>query len=377
MSEKKGKDREALSAIQSELSTGMGLPKCQKCGCMKEALENLQSALPSIKMTSSSNLSRDIEGWVSQMEPIKYACLGCEYCYPAVAMNEFNESFSAVAAVKQPGCAFEVGGESWPFVAGEYFAFCHGSECPVAVSTLGDVDLTERLAKIKPRELCIVGKTETENIGVDKLIKNVITNSTIRFLLLAGNESKGHRPGNTVLALSAHGVDEKMRVIDAVGKRPILRNVNRDEVEAFRKQVQVADMIGCEDETLIVEKLKELSRVSSSSCGCQKPVEETPLTEASSVPVIQAKDPSTIQMDKAGYFVIFPQRERKVIIVEHYSYDNTLLRIVEGKDARSIYSTCLEKKWVTLLSHAAYLAKELEKAELSMKFGFKYVQDGA
>jgi dihydropteroate synthase len=29
------------------------------------------------------------------------------------------------------------------------------------------------------------------------------------------------------------------------------------------------------------------------------------------------------------------------------------------------------------MNHAAYLVKELAKAELSMELGFKYVQDGA
>jgi tetrahydromethanopterin S-methyltransferase subunit A len=82
-------------------------------------------------------------------------------------------------------------------------------------------------------------------------------------------------------------------------------------------------------------------------------------------------------MDKAGYFVIIPQPEKRVIIVEHYSYDNKLLRIIEGKDARSIYHTIIENGWVTELSHAAYLGKELAKAELSLKLGFKYVQDAA
>jgi tetrahydromethanopterin S-methyltransferase subunit A len=36
----------------------------------------------------------------------------------------------------------------------------------VAVSTLASVSLTEQLAAARPKELCIVGKTETENIGI-------------------------------------------------------------------------------------------------------------------------------------------------------------------------------------------------------------------
>ncbi len=82
-------------------------------------------------------------------------------------------------------------------------------------------------------------------------------------------------------------------------------------------------------------------------------------------------------MDKAGYFVVLPLADKGTISVEHYSYDNTLLRIIEGRSARSLYSTLVANGWVSELSHAAYLGKELAKAELSLEHGFKYVQDGA
>jgi len=42
-----------------------------------------------------------------------------------------------------------------------------------------------------------------------------------------------------------------------------------------------------------------------------------------------------------------------------------------------IYWTIIENGWVCEMSHAAYLGKELTKAEMSMKLGFKYVQDKA
>lgn len=82
-------------------------------------------------------------------------------------------------------------------------------------------------------------------------------------------------------------------------------------------------------------------------------------------------------MDRAGYFVIIPQQEKGIIVVEHYSYDNRLLRVIEGKDARSIYSTVIENGWIMQLSHAAYLGAELAKAEISIKLGLEYIQGAA
>lgn len=373
-------DGEVINKINSEMNEGINLLKCQQCGCMKETLETLKSDFPS-----------EVDRWEKKMIPIKYSCLGCAHCYPAVAINLFNEAFPENTN-SQLECAFEVKEDKWPYVAGEYYAFCGGDYCPVAVSTLGDTELADRLSQNHPKELCIVGKTETENIGVDKVIKNTITNPTIKYLLLVGQEPKGHKSGETFVALSKNGVDEKMRVIGSTGKKPILRNVSVEEIDSFRKQVEVVDLIGCSDDNLIINKIKELAVLvplekeksfpQKSDCGCSncnddESVELSDETAIKKVELINAKEPSNIIMDKAGYFVILPIPGKNIINVEHYSYDNTLLRVIEGKDARSIYWTIIENKWVTFLSHAAYLGKELEKAELSLKLGFKYVQDGA
>jgi tetrahydromethanopterin S-methyltransferase subunit A len=72
-----------------------------------------------------------------------------------------------------------------------------------------------------------------------------------------------------------------------------------------------------------------------------------------------------------------PSKKKSSILVEHYSYDNKLLRKLEGKSSRDIYLTIITNKWVSELGHAAYLGKELARAELSIKKGFKFVQDGA
>ncbi len=69
--------------------------------------------------------------------------------------------------------------------------------------------------------------------------------------------------------------------------------------------------------------------------------------------------------------------DKEMITVEHYAYDHTLLRVIEGSTARALYTPIIVDGWVTELSHAAYMGKELAKAELSIQYGFKYVQDGA
>ena len=84
-----------------------------------------------------------------------------------------------------------------------------------------------------------------------------------------------------------------------------------------------------------------------------------------------------VVMDKAGYFVILPLADKGIIYVEHYGYDNTLLRVIEGATARALCKTIVANGWVSELNHAAYLGRELTKAELSLTHGLAFLQDGA
>lgn len=364
-----------LQTAMTELNTGMVLAKCQKCGCMADALKNLVSALPALHDENAAALAQNVAGYLQRMRPIQYSCLGCEHCYPAVAQNSLALAFPSFEQAADLSCDFRLRDNEWPPIVGEYFVV--DKACTVAVSTLSSVPLAEELAQRKPRGLAIVGKTETENIGIDKVIKNIIASPTLRYLIVAGIEPKGHLTGQTLLALAKNGVDEKGRVIDSAGKRPILRNVSTAEINAFREQVQVIDMLGCENVEEISAQVEELAQQMMAPCSCSECGGQA-LVTITTAPKVTVGEPSEIvTMDKAGYFVVLPLADRGVINVEHYSYENTLLRVIEGKNARAIYHAIVKENWVTELSHAAYLGKELAKAELSLQHGFKYIQDGA
>ncbi len=104
----------------------------------------------------------------------------------------------------------------WPHVPGTYFVA--DPNAPVAVTTLGSVPLAKDVFTAKPEGLCIVGKVETENIGIEKIIKNILSNTAIRFLVCAGNEPPKHLTGATFLALFKNGVDDKGRIIGSPGR---------------------------------------------------------------------------------------------------------------------------------------------------------------
>lgn len=370
------KKEEVLRGLLRETGSGMRLEKCRKCGCMKDALESCRGALPRFGAGERPRWRRAVKTWLAQMKPVEYACLGCRHCFGAEASNALAEAFPAdnSSAAEAPAVAAN---DAWPPEPGEYISFPQSPARSVAVSTLASTALPEILAKLKPSGLAIAGKTETENTGIDKLIKNTVTNPEIRFLIVAGAESRGHLSGRTLLALAESGVDEEMRVIGSPGKRPILKNVTAAEVETFRKQARVVDMIGCTNARLIAEKIAELAKKKAPTCGCAECAVPARPAALPAVRRIKAGVPKTLKLDKAGYFVVIPAARTGTIIVEHYGNDTRLLRAVEGKSAPAIYSSIINNGWLSELSHAAYLGRELALAELSLKYGFKYVQDKA
>ena len=88
------------------------------------------------------------------------------------------------------------------------------------------------------------------------------------------------------------------------------------------------------------------------------------------------------KMDPRGYFLIGIDRKKKVIQVGYCKFTrlgnspiNDMVAIVEGKTAIEIVNTLIREKFISSLQHAADMGIELNKAEISLKHGFKYIQD--
>jgi tetrahydromethanopterin S-methyltransferase subunit A len=87
----------------------------------------------------------------------------------------------------------------------------------------------------------ISGTVQTANIGIEKIICNIVSNTNIRYLVLGGPESAGHRTGEAIKALFSDGVDEKKRIIGTEALSPTLYNVPIEFIERLRKQVTLID----------------------------------------------------------------------------------------------------------------------------------------
>ncbi len=88
----------------------------------------------------------------------------------------------------------------------------------------------------------ISGTVQTENIGFEKIVCNIVANPNIRYLVLGGPESEGHLTGQAMKALLRNGVDEKMRIIGTEAPHPFLYNLPMAFIERFRKQLALVDL---------------------------------------------------------------------------------------------------------------------------------------
>jgi dihydropteroate synthase-like protein len=86
----------------------------------------------------------------------------------------------------------------------------------------------------------------------------------------------------------------------------------------------------------------------------------------------------TTILDSVGMFKIYIDRDENVLIAVHYvSRDMTVPnRIFKGKTAESVYAKIVQTKLVSKMDHTAYLGSELAKAEIALRTGKGYVQDG-
>jgi len=143
--------------------------------------------------------------------------------------------------------------DPWPLITGEYEA--GNPENPVAVCTCG--------SHIKGSELlaagaALTGPCKTENIGIEKMVANLVSNPNIRYLIITGMEVKGHITGQAVEAFLKDGIDKEGRIVGAKGAIPFIQNLNEEAIERVKEQVQPVMMMDTEDMGAIKAKIAEL-----------------------------------------------------------------------------------------------------------------------
>jgi len=140
----------------------------------------------------------------------------------------------------------------WPITKGDFNSGDPNN--PVAVMTCGS-HLDEKGICEKGAAIC--GSCKTENLGLEKVIANIISNPNIRFILLCGTEVKGHLAGQTMLALHKNGVKDG-RVVGAEGAIPFIENLADEAIKRFQEQCELVNIMESEDVGAIAAKINEL-----------------------------------------------------------------------------------------------------------------------
>jgi tetrahydromethanopterin S-methyltransferase subunit A len=130
-----------------------------------------------------------------------------------------------------------------------------GAGKSVAICTLSSIDLLETISKSSlMNKVLIAGRLLSENKGIDAMIAFTMQHPELKRILLCGKEVKGHRAGQALLALARNSVDSSGRIIGAIGPNPIVKRCAQD-VDIFRRQVQIIDLIGIVDIRKIAQLL--------------------------------------------------------------------------------------------------------------------------
>ena len=261
---------------------------------------------------------------------------------------------------------------NWPVEPGDYSIGDPNSE--IAISTLSDDELYKALReKLSKNKYAILGVTKTPNIGVEKLVRNIVSNPNIRCLVLVGEDRYSPPVSAVILALHEYGVNGEKRVL-GLPKKIFARNLTTNEIQVFRSRVKILDAAWVRDSdkaALIIEK-------ASTTCLRGRRYEGYETGEIKlNFRMVEAEEDNNVVLDKKGFFIIHIDRDRRRIICEHY--DNTGRKTTEiiGTSASAIYKTAIKLGLVSRLDHAAYLGKELARAECALVHETRYEQDKA
>jgi thymidylate synthase len=125
-------------------------------------------------------------------------------------------------------------------------------------SNIAVVTLSSEL-KIPKDKVAAFGPLKTENIGIERMVQNVVANPVIRYIVVCGKESPGHESGSALVQLNEKGVDSSNRIVGA-GKMAYVHNLTQETINHFRDQVEIIDMIGVDSLDKIVAKIGSLPK---------------------------------------------------------------------------------------------------------------------
>jgi tetrahydromethanopterin S-methyltransferase subunit A len=208
--------------------------KCTGCGT---CIEVCPSDVISLKETNST---------IVAIVTTEENCCACGACAIKCVEHAITVTGYEMLKVEPPS---EYPPEPGRFLRGNDYS-------PVAVVGILDTDdskipqeLTELIMTGVESGAALAGTLQTENLGIEKIVANIIANPNIRFIVLCWREAHGHSPAEALRCLVENGVenDKRRTIIGATAQTPYLANISQLSIERFRKQVKIVNIIKDDD----------------------------------------------------------------------------------------------------------------------------------
>ncbi|MGC1927705.1 MAG: hypothetical protein WA667_01915 [Candidatus Nitrosopolaris sp.] len=131
----------------------------------------------------------------------------------------------------------------------------------VAICTLSSMYLLQTIARTEDimNRILIVGRLLSENMGIDTLVRFTLKHPELRYIIVCGRDVKGHQSGQALLSLHINGAGKDGTIVGAAGPHPFLTHLHAD-IEAFRRQIMIYDLIGFEDLKTVKATISSLDR---------------------------------------------------------------------------------------------------------------------
>ncbi|MCI0371810.1 MAG: hypothetical protein L0214_10625 [candidate division NC10 bacterium] len=235
----------------------------------------------------------------------------------------------------------------------------------VAICTLAERGLPARLASAGHTAVALAGPLLTVPRGLERLVANLAARPAIRALLLCGRDPRGVPAREALRRLWAAGLTPggRIRGLPRVGP---LQNLDPRSLVLVRTRVRLLNLGPTRKAERILRAAQALPRRRSEAGG------GVPLGVTVRAPILTPRDHG---LDPAGYFVILAPTPDGRICCEHYRRGGTLTRRFLGRDAAGLCRAILRRRLPGTAAHAAYLGRELQKAEDALRAGLPYSQD--
>ena len=102
----------------------------------------------------------------------------------------------------------------------------------------------EQLVRVASEKgAALAGTLQTENIGIEKSVINIVANPNIRYLILCGTEVAGHYTGDALKCLLENGVDKRRTIVGSKAITPYLFNIPIESIKRFRRQLTLINLL--------------------------------------------------------------------------------------------------------------------------------------